>query len=79
MSEEGKRLQRSRTKRMLAGVCGGIGSYFDVDPTIIRVLFVLFSLVVGGGILAYILLWIIIPEDPEAAEQTDEIPAIEDE
>ena len=75
MSEEGKRLQRSRTKRMLAGVCGGIGRYFDVDPTIIRVLFVLFSLVVGGGILAYIILWIIIPEEPEAEEQTDEVPA----
>jgi len=64
---------------MLAGVCGGIGSYFDVDPTIIRVLFVLFSLVVGGGILAYILLWIIIPEESEAAEQTDEVPATEGE
>ena len=79
MSEEVKRLQRSRTERMLAGVCGGIGRYFDVDPTIIRVLFVFFSLFIGGGILAYIILWIIMPEEPEAVEQTDEVSATEGE
>jgi phage shock protein C len=63
---EAKRLYRSRKERMFAGICGGLGNYFDVDPTLIRVLFVLFALVVGGGILAYLLLWILIPLEPEA-------------
>jgi phage shock protein C len=53
---------------MLAGVCGGIGEYFELDPTIIRVVFVLFSVFVGGGILAYIILWLIIPLEPEITE-----------
>jgi phage shock protein C len=67
MSENVKRLHRSREERMLAGVCGGLGNYFAVDPTLVRVLFVLFGLVVGGGILAYLILWILIPLEPEAA------------
>jgi phage shock protein C len=67
MSDTVKRLYRSREERMLAGVCGGLGSYFAVDPTLVRVLFVLFGLVVGGGILAYLILWILIPLEPEAA------------
>ena len=67
MSDTVKRLYRSREERMLAGVCGGLGSYFAVDPTLVRVLFVLFGLVVGGGILAYLILWILIPLEAEAA------------
>ncbi|MEJ2736213.1 MAG: PspC domain-containing protein [Anaerolineae bacterium] len=67
MSENVKRLHRSREERMLAGVCGGLGNYFAVDPTLVRVLFVLFGLVVGGGILAYLILWVLIPLEPEAA------------
>lgn len=67
MSENVKRLYRSREERMLAGVCGGLGSYFAVDPTLVRALFVLFGLVAGGGILAYLILWILIPLEPEAA------------
>lgn len=63
---ETKRLYRSREERMLAGICGGLGNYFAVDPTLIRVLFVLLSLVVGGGILTYLILWILIPLEPEA-------------
>lgn len=66
MSEIPKRLYRSRQDRWLAGICGGLGHYFDLDPTLIRVLFVLFGLIIGGGIIAYILLWIIIPLEPEA-------------
>lgn len=67
MSNEPKRLYRSRDDRWLAGICGGIGAYFGLDPTLIRVLFALFALAVGGGILLYILLWIIIPLEPGAA------------
>ena len=61
MSE--KRLYRSRESRMLCGVCGGIAEYFNIDPTLIRLLFVLFGLS-GSGILAYIIVAIIIPDSP---------------
>lgn len=61
MSE--KRLYRSRESRMLYGVCGGIAEYFNIDPTLIRLLFVLFGLS-GSGILAYIIAAIIIPDSP---------------
>ena len=65
MAEESKRLYRSRSDRMLAGVCGGIGAYFDIDGTVIRLLFVLFALVFGGGLLLYIFLLIIMPIEPD--------------
>ena len=60
--KEVKRLYRSKRDRVLAGVCAGIGEYFDVDPVLVRVLWVIFSLLYGAGILAYIIAWIIIPE-----------------
>lgn len=59
-----KRLYRSGRERMLGGVCGGIGEYLGVDPTIIRILWILLSLAYGTGILLYIILWIIIPRNP---------------
>jgi len=59
-----KKLYRSQDERMIAGVCGGIGEYFDIDPTLIRLLTVAFILAGGSGILGYIVGWIIIPEDP---------------
>jgi len=58
-----KRLYRSRMDRMIAGVCGGLAKYFDIDPTIVRVLFVVSIFIGGGGILAYIILWIVVPEE----------------
>ena len=57
-----KRLYRSNEHRMIAGVCGGLGEYFDIDPTIVRLIVVAASLAAGGGLVAYILAWIIIPE-----------------
>lgn len=59
----GKKLYRSDENKMLAGVCGGIAEYFDVDPTLIRLAWVVFSLLGGSGLLAYILAAIIIPRD----------------
>jgi phage shock protein C len=73
MSENVKKLYRSRKDRWLAGICGGIAHYFELDPTIIRVLFVLLSVFAGGGILAYIILWLIIPEEPEASEPAGDV------
>ncbi len=58
-----KRIYRSTKNRMLGGVCGGIGEYFDIDPTIVRLVAVVFALS-GAGILAYIIAWIIIPDQP---------------
>jgi len=59
-----KRLYRSRLDRMIGGVSAGLAKYFDIDPTIVRVLFVVSIFLGGGGILAYIILWIVVPEDP---------------
>ncbi len=59
-----KKLYRSKTDRMIAGVCGGLAKYFNVDPSIVRVVFVLL-LLPGGfpGLIPYLVLWVIIPED----------------
>jgi len=59
-----KRLKRSRKNRMIAGVCGGIAEYFDVDPTVVRIVYVLVSIIsiAFPGILVYIVMWIIMPE-----------------
>ena len=59
-----KKLKRSSSDRVLAGVCGGIGEYFNVDPVIVRILWVLITFMPGGpGLIAYIICALIIPED----------------
>lgn len=60
-----KRLTRSRSDRMLAGVCGGIADYLIVDPTVVRLVFALatFFTVVFPGVLIYLVMWIIVPKD----------------
>jgi phage shock protein C len=61
-----RKLYRSRTERMLAGVCGGIAEYSNMDPTLVRVLFVVLAFITGGGaLLAYPVLWMIVPEAPQ--------------
>ena len=57
-----KRLVRSSSDRKIAGVCGGIAEYFNVDPTVVRLLWVVLSCVGGSGLLAYIIAALIIPE-----------------
>lgn len=64
MEEGTKRLYRSRTERRISGVCGGLAAYFNVDPTVVRLLFVLGLLLVGGTFWAYIILMLVIPEEP---------------
>ncbi|MFA9464219.1 MAG: PspC domain-containing protein [Velocimicrobium sp.] len=59
---EEKKLYRSETNKMIAGVCGGIAEYIHIDPTILRLLFVLLGLT-GPGIVAYIIAAIIIPTE----------------
>ena len=59
-----KRLYRSRRDVMIAGVCGGIAEYFDVDPTIVRLIAVVLVLGWGSGLLAYLIAVLIIPKNP---------------
>jgi phage shock protein C len=64
MAEAYKRLYRSRNNRMLFGVCGGLGEYFNIDPTVVRLIFVLAFLPGGPGLLAYLVLALLVPEEP---------------
>lgn len=66
MNNDYKRLVRSKTNRSICGVCGGIGEYLNVDPTLIRVVWVIGAFIsVGTGALAYLIAALIIPEDVE--------------
>jgi len=67
-----RRLYKSSRDKVLAGVCGGIGEYFDVDPVIIRILWVVSALFGGVGVLAYIIAAIIIPEEGMDADKRAE-------
>ena len=58
-----KKLYRSKDNRIIFGVCGGLGEYFEVDALIVRILFVILSLINGAGIVAYLILAIVVPED----------------
>lgn len=72
-----KRLMLSVTNKKLAGVCGGLAEYLDVDATIVRLIWVALSVVPGGlvgGGLAYVLAWIIIPKAPDAAVSAGTVP-----
>jgi len=61
---EPKRLFRSRKDRILGGVCGGLGTYFNLDPVLMRLIWVVLFFFAGFGLLAYIVAWIVIPEEP---------------
>jgi phage shock protein C len=63
MSEQ-KKLYRSRDDRMIGGVCGGLADYFDVDPTLIRVAVVLLFLMYGVGVIPYLIMCVVVPEEP---------------
>ena len=82
-----KRLYRSHSDRMIAGVCGGLGEYLNIDPTLIRLALALLTILGGGsGILIYFIAWLVIPEAPQtqqpaapeaAPTKASEPPAIE--
>ncbi len=59
-----KQLRRSRKNRMIGGVCGGLAEYFDMDPTLVRVLYVIGSILSAAfpGTLVYIIMWLVMPE-----------------
>jgi len=64
MSTEYRKLYRSRKDRMVGGVAAGVAEYFNIDPTLIRLAFVALVLWGGSGVILYILMWIIVPEEP---------------
>jgi phage shock protein C len=64
MASDIKKLYRSRSDRIIGGVCGGLGEYLNVDSTVIRILYVLFALTGGSGIFVYLILLLVIPEEP---------------
>jgi phage shock protein C len=59
-----RKLYRSKTDRKVAGVCGGLAQYFNLDATLIRVLFVLLAVLGGSGLVLYVAMWIIVPREP---------------
>jgi len=63
-----KKLYRSRTDRKIAGICGGLGEYFNIDPVITRILFVALTFGDGAGLLTYIIMWIFVPAKPVGKE-----------
>ena len=62
-----RQLTRSATDRRIAGVAGGMAAYFGMDSTLVRVAWVIFGVMAGTGILAYVILWVVIPEGPTLA------------
>ncbi|KXT82420.1 PspC domain-containing protein [Streptococcus panodentis] len=58
-----KRLTRDVKHQKIAGVCAGIANYFDLDPTLVRVIWIVLACMAGGGILAYLIAWLVMPED----------------
>lgn len=66
-----KKLYRSRTQRIIAGVCGGLAEYFNVDPTWVRVLFIIFFIAFGSTAVIYIGFWIIVPNGPKVSSGND--------
>jgi phage shock protein C len=76
MSTQTKKLFRSRTERMISGVCGGLGNYLNVDPTLIRLIFVFGALVTGSGLFwAYLVMMLVVPEEPLASQAVVETSA----
>jgi phage shock protein C len=77
ISMEPKRLYRSTTDKKIGGVCGGLASYFDLDPLLIRLIFVVLAFAGGGGVLIYLILWIIVPEQPIQFNQSRQASGVD--
>jgi len=65
MDKNIKKIYRSRKERILAGICGGIANYFEVDPTLVRIIFLFIVFAAGSGILTYLILIFLVPLEPE--------------
>ena len=67
---QARRLYRSRSDRKIAGVCGGLAAYLGIDPVIPRLIWVAFVLAAGAGLLAYLICWVVIPQEPAPSQAT---------
>ena len=78
MSKGYKQLYRSREGRMIGGVCAGLGEYFGIDPTLVRLGFVLGALLGGVGalLIVYLIMLVVVPEEPLAVETVTASPAV---
>lgn len=79
-----RRFYRSRTQRVLGGVCGGLGEYFNLDPTLLRLAFVILAFIKGLGIVAYLAMWLVFPrqvpeEKPDKENNNSEAQAEKEE
>jgi phage shock protein C len=69
-----ERLYRSSTQKMIAGVCGGLGEYFEIDPTLVRIVYVLVTIATGVllGLALYVMLWLIVPSEASVGKSVRE-------
>jgi phage shock protein PspC (stress-responsive transcriptional regulator) len=65
-----RKLYRSNSDKMIGGVCGGLGKYFDIDPTIVRLVFIALTLFGGPGIVVYLIMLLVVPAEPLDAANT---------
>ena len=73
-----KRLYRSRTERMFSGICGGLAEYFDIDPTLVRLIFVFGAIFTGSGLFwAYLIMMVIVPEEVSDVQPMTEVDSEE--
>ena len=72
-----KKLYRSQTDRMIGGVCGGLGEYLDIDPTLVRLAFIAFTLFGGSGLLVYFICLLVIPIEQVRESSTSSTEPIE--
>ena len=78
MTENVKKLYRSTSDRMIAGICGGLGNYFGIDSTLVRLIFVFGAIFTGSALFwAYIVMLIVVPEEPLASQTVVDIPTEE--
>ena len=78
MSENVKKLYRSTSDRMIAGICGGLGEYFGIDSTLVRLIFVIGAIFTGSALFwAYIIMLIVVPEEPKASQAIIDSPVEE--
>lgn len=73
MDVENRKLYRSRSDRMVGGVAGGLAEYLNIDATVVRLLFVFFALAGGPGFLVYLVMLIVVPEEPYPGAASDQV------
>ncbi len=71
---ETKRLYRSQTDKILGGVCAGLGKFFGLDATVVRLIFIVLTLMGASGVILYLILWVVVPPEPDGPGQSTNNP-----